>query len=438
MASRPVPDLRVACTQAPVRPISGPERHFIGLNLDPQESVIHGSLVRVWGTGYQAISDVVATSCLRDNRLSQLGDQDRSSSAGGALTDLNLSEMAESAIQPLVGHLPQGTASLRTASLLGFGQWRQDLLKQWSFAPRGDTPRLAATTGLTILDNFAGCDLAHGGRGGPCEAVGVWMMVADRGIMPGRVIRAVLDLEHTARLYLLPPRQLNQLPTHLMAFDLAPALSLLRQLTQNLTHGRTTFEPDERCSVQAKQIPELRTAWQAEFDAQQRQRLDDHHLGWSPHGYDPEPYMQIVHAWSTPLTSHAAEVLSTAVQWIAHQIANFVQCQLPPSQPVGQLALAGAGRTHGFLLNQLSQQLPEVQVMQIDELGIATSWRSAAAALLGTLYVDQQPGSSPSLTGTSAPRALGRLTPGAPSNWHHVLADLAQTLPAKKTLRSAI
>ncbi len=87
----------------------------------------------------------------------------------------------------------------------------------------------------------------------------------------------------------------------------------------------------------------------------------------------------------------------------------------------------------------IRQQLPEVNVTAMDDLVVSTQqWRAPAAALLGMLHVDQIPMNSASLTGTDTPRILGRITPGAPGNWHRVLGDMADTLPDKVTLRSAI
>ena len=83
-------------------------------------------------------------------------------------------------------------------------------------------------------------------------------------------------------------------------------------------------------------------------------------------------------------------------------------------------------------------QIPAVNIRELDELGEAEYWRPAATAMLGMLSIDQMPANSASLTGTRSPRVLGRITAGRPSNWHRVLADLSDTLPDKKTLRSAV
>ena len=101
--------------------------------------------------------------------------------------------------------------------------------------------------------------------------------------------------------------------------------------------------------------------------------------------------------------------------------------------------VGGPIRQHPFLQRLIHQYLPEIDVLPIDDL-VATgdSWRPAAAALLGLFQLDQLPANSTALTGCETPRILGRISPGAPANWHQVLADLAETLPDKVTLRNAV
>jgi hypothetical protein len=63
---------------------------------------------------------------------------------------------------------------------------------------------------------------------------------------------------------------------------------------------------------------------------------------------------------------------------------------------------------------------------------------SLVAALLGMFHIDQMPANVPTITGASAQRILGRLTPGRPSNWRHLIRAMAQHQPAPMKLRDAI
>ena len=63
--------------------------------------------------------------------------------------------------------------------------------------------------------------------------------------------------------------------------------------------------------------------------------------------------------------------------------------------------------------------------------------RAASVAVLTVLHLDQVPASSTLTTGISAPRVLGRLTPGSPQAWQRLRNHLSDNRPAKISLRSA-
>jgi anhydro-N-acetylmuramic acid kinase len=134
-----------------------------------------------------------------------------------------------------------------------------------------------------------------------------------------------------------------------------------------------------------------------------------------------------------------ADLLCTAVHFIADRLANHIKRQLPRSHPVGELLLSGPGRCHRFLRRALQQRLPEVRLLSVDDSGIPSEYLpAAAAALLAQLHTDLIPANCSSLTGTRAPRILGRLTPGDPAIWHRLLAQMAESLPQKVPLRNAV
>ena len=60
------------------------------------------------------------------------------------------------------------------------------------------------------------------------------------------------------------------------------------------------------------------------------------------------------------------------------------------------------------------------------------------AAMLGIAHLDQLPMNLPQLTGADAPRILGRITPGKPSNWRRVLLNMSDHRPPTMKLRDAI
>ena len=270
-------------------------------------------------------------------------------------------------------------------------------------------------------------------RGGAdrVEAAGIWLLLADRGTIPGRRIRALLDLGDTVRLTLLPPRQSGQLPPHLLAFDVSPGNDLLSEIARQLMDGQPSADLRGRLAVQGRQLRPLLESWLA--------ALEPPPVDWQPEGYPLAPLLQILHDQLQAQKVSLHDVLCTAVHLIARRIVHLVKEHLPRSQPVGQLILTGSGRRNGFLVREIQRQLPELEVSSLEAWSIpATALSPAATALLAQLHIDQVPANSPTLTGAQTPRILGRLSPGRPANWHQVLADMAVTLPEKLPLRSAV
>ena len=320
---------------------------------------------------------------------------------------------------------------LMACALHGFGVWFDDPIDGYRYLPRCDTSLLSKGTGLTIIDDLPGRDLAYGGLGGPIEAAGLWMLLADRGRIPGRRIRAVLQFDDALRLILLPPRQPIQLPNHLICHELAPGQSLLDQILVQLVDDSVS-DPYGKLAVQGRHRPTLLRRWKEAF-----QQTD---WKWSPHGPRVAPWLDLLRDWSQtqPITLHDA--LCTAIHLLSDRLATHIKHALPRSQPVGQLILAGAGRENAFFVRELQRRLPELEMQSIEDEMIvpAESLGAAATAVLAQLHLDQIPANSSALTGTDVPRILGRLTPGNPANWHEVLANMAETLPDKLPLRSAI
>lgn len=73
-----------------------------------------------------------------------------------------------------------------------------------------------------------------------------------------------------------------------------------------------------------------------------------------------------------------------------------------------------------------------------DIVGEEINLDALVAAILGMFHIDQMPANVPAITGASAQRILGRLTPGRPSHWRHLIRAMAQHQPAPMKLRDAI
>ncbi|MEZ6095734.1 MAG: hypothetical protein R3C03_16145 [Pirellulaceae bacterium] len=75
---------------------------------------------------------------------------------------------------------------------------------------------------------------------------------------------------------------------------------------------------------------------------------------------------------------------------------------------------------------------------QLIDNGHMQGVRAMTSATLGAMFVDQMPGNVPSISGGSAQRILGRVTPGKPVAWRNLLIDMNDGDSPIMKLRDAI
>jgi anhydro-N-acetylmuramic acid kinase len=103
-------------------------------------------------------------------------------------------------------------------------------------------------------------------------------------------------------------------------------------------------------------------------------------------------------------------VQATLVELSAVSIARAVTGALPSTR---ELIVCGGGAHNACLLERLGAQLPGVDIVSTEALGIAPDWIEASAfAWLADCYVRGRPGNLPSVTGARRAAVLGALYPG--------------------------
>jgi len=291
-----------------------------------------------------------------------------------------------------------------------------------------DAARLAEATGLTVIDDFPARDLAQGGQGGPVEALAQWVLLAHP-----RQCRLLIDLGHTTRMTYLPPSIGKGAADHVIAMDVGPGMALLDRLAAQLTEGRFSFDPGGTLAVQGRRIPQLLDRLLAAPEFQEPPPR------WHPQGIAPDWFLD--HSIRAALESgwSIRDLLCTATHLIAESIARAVTRHIPPFPPLRELVFTGGGQQNGLLLREIARRLPDVEGLRVDSLGIRSRDLSAlAAAVLTVMHLDQVPQTRPFITGTDAPRLLGRLTPGTPKQWQSLLRRIHEHSPSMMSLRSAV
>ena len=328
------------------------------------------------------------------------------------LCDRTLSDVAETADEVLV------------AGICGAGVWNGDANLR-SYTELIDSARLTEQFGMTVIDNLPGRDIAQGGQGGPMEAHGLSMLLADRTPVPGHRWRALADVSpHVSTVTVIgPPRQWGQAGTF-MTGNAGVGSRLLSEL--KLTYKDAIGDrPLVELADAGQIIPELNELWCATTGPNTQ---------WQPEGINALSLRYALQS-SEYANSPIEHLIATAYHHLAFQIARYVQYQVPKMSPVGELFLMGEGCDEA-LNERLEQLLTAIPIRRLAEIGQDRTIHAAAVAVLTLLHVWQIP--VPCTNGGETPRVPGRINPGSPSNWRRVLSTMTSNAPWLMPLREAI
>jgi 1,6-anhydro-N-acetylmuramate kinase len=313
-------------------------------------------------------------------------------------------------VNQLLAAAGDAARSVVAVGILGCEAWRV-AAESRCFESLVHTAELAEQTGLTMLDSFPARDLARGGQGGPAEAHGLWLLLADRPLLPGHRWRALVHLEHSLHVTVIPPLEGLMRREPIISCDVCPGMSLFDEL-----YRRARAEPADatavaKVAVQGKCIPAVFACWQRACGPIQ--------VGWQPRGVSALPLTAALDVEEHCADAALPDLLKTAARFIAARVATFVTHGLPPNQPIGEVILTGEGARNGLLVQELRSQLPVIHFSHLSELGLPAEIFAASVAALTLLHLWQVPVASGN--GSGVPRLLGRITPGKPSNWQQVL-----------------
>lgn len=407
-------------------------RWTAGILVSSDASIVAAALVATTGHGLdcqvEIVADAVApvpTQLAQSIRQLTTGESDSSISAAQAASQL--AEIESALVDEIL--LPAQLSRERLL-LIGVddpGVWRFDSKRRTDYVSLCDAARLAESTNCNVLEAFPARDLAQGGLGGPVSALAEWVLLKHK-----TRTRVLLDLGRTVRMTYLPASQLAG-PSRVLSFDVGPGTRLLDLLARRLTDGAQSFDPGGSLAVQGGQIAELVSHW-----------LDDPYFErtlprWHPWGVRPERFlaeavqMAVDRGWSI------RDLLCSATHFIAETIPRAIARLLPAAPSIDEIILTGGGKQNGLLLRAITSRLNGVEMIDVADVGISPNALGAAsAAVLALFQIDQTPGNHPAITGTAAPRTLGRLTPGPPQSWTRLARHTVHADSTRTALRKAV
>ena len=255
----------------------------------------------------------------------------------------------------------------------------------------GNHALLSELSGITVVGDFRGSDIAAGGHGAPLVPAFHDMMLRH-----GATHRVIVNIGGIANLTNLPPGA----PTS--GFDCGPGNMLMDAWVAQ--HRGEAYDRDGAWAASGRVIPALLQAMRAEpyFSAAPPKSCgrDLFNTDWL-HGH--------LHGDEAP-----ADVQATLLALTCGGIADAIERFCPGTREV---YLCGGGAHNAALRQALAHALPACSIRLTDELGVAADWMEAIAfSWLARQALRGEPANLPLVTGARHPCILGAIYPARPAN----------------------
>lgn len=256
----------------------------------------------------------------------------------------------------------------------------------------GDPNRIAELTGVTTVADFRRRDIAAGGQGAPLVPAFHQSLFQQAGTS-----RAILNIGGIANITLLP----EDPDKAVTGFDTGPGNTLLDAWISSAIHKAFDRNGDWARSgnIQPGLLEELLDDAYFKQTAPKSTGRERFNLSW------------LEQQTSAELQSLPAEnVQTTLVELTARSISDSLRSS---TLRLDELYVCGGGAHNNFLMERLSNLLPDTLVATTESLGLAPDWVEATAfAWLAKQTMDGCAGNLPPVTGASHPVILGGIYPG--------------------------
>lgn len=273
----------------------------------------------------------------------------------------------------------------------------------------GEPAVIAVRTGVTTVADFRPADLAAGGQGAPLVPFVHALLFRHR-----HRARAVHNLGGISNVTYLPPSERRG---QIIAFDTGPANMVIDAVTAAVTCGRLRMDEGGKLAARGRadsgllrqlmrhpflRRPLPKSTGREDFGAAFVERLltSAHRRGLG-----------------------AADAVATATAFTARSIAQAYRQFLLPRGSVEEIYFCGGGSRNPALMTMLRRELEFARVGTTDDLGVsADALEAIAFAVLAVEAVRGRPANLPSVTGATRHVILGKIVPGSPAGFRHLLA----------------
>lgn len=282
----------------------------------------------------------------------------------------------------------------------------------------GDGSLIAVRTGITTVSDFRTADVAAGGQGAPLVPFVDQLLFAQ----PEHAV-ALQNLGGIGNVTALVPGR----PP--LAFDTGPGNMVIDRFVERFTGGRSHYDRDGLMASAGTVDETLLVNWLAHpfFSTRPPKSTGREDFG---HAYADARYVEALSRGLSPEDAIATATALT-VRSVTRAYRDFL-----PTMPQ-EILVSGGGAHNRTLMAMLARELPEAQVMTLDERGMPADAKEAVAfAVLAYQVAMGHSNHLPETTGAREPVFLGKICPGR--NFRQVLLDMAPVLTASSSVTEAV
>ena len=464
-------------------------RLMIGLNVPPSFDRVDGAMVVVQGHGkfmrpiYAAGTHEPIPKFQRDECLS-LVRSERPELHDAVMCRLGLADIQSTVISRLTPEAGKFVDRILGVGVTDPGIWTRDSFdgtRRYSSLCQSD--RVAAITGLSVIDGFPAQDVEAGGGGDPLGPLPTWLLLADRSRRVATRAAASISLGASIQGYLLPPSDGLDATVPEIAPFAAPGTDWFSALN-NLDHPHSLNQQPSSSTLNPAHF--LGGVADAKLIDQWNELPGDtSHVGKFVADSVTAAAKKLRSGTSLPdvlcsamkfSTDHAIAAIDDGLNFFAEEWnreearlrgdeesptvmfsvprnvhRSNVDARIKPDfTHVGNVMVSGPDGVTPVLMSQLINRLKDRELAdESTQFGAVDSFVSCStsttpslaaieSALMALMHVDQMAGNIPDLTGAARQRILGRLTPGHPHSWRNLLCEMADFQPTAMKLRDAV
>ncbi|MBR7552623.1 anhydro-N-acetylmuramic acid kinase [Allobacillus sp. GCM10007491] len=386
-----------------------------GTSLDGIDAV----LCRVNGTGFETELEVLhaySVAYTDDEKQKIMALCDEHTARVDDITAMNF-YLAEKFSEAVLQLIEQSDYSLTDIDFVSsHGQTIYHLPDEGStkFQPKstlqiGDISVISERTGLPVVGDFRTADMAAGGQGAPLVSFLDYVFFKDE--KKSRALQNIGGIGNVTYLGRGDDQQLT-------SFDTGPGNMVIDEVVYRLSEKTLTYDKNGQWAAKGQEnsqfVEEL-------MDHEYFSRKPPKTTGREVFG---KAYVDGVMKRAKELDLSADDLVASVTAWTAKTIAkSYKDFILSANKPLDEVIVSGGGGHNETLLRYLQEYLPDQRVTTIDEFGISSDAKEAAAfVLFGYHFLLGETNTISEFTNADHEVIMGKLSYTQPQAFEKVLS----------------